>query len=107
MKSTHQFLKKIKQVDPFERSTLQIMSIIVRDEKEEKINRLPFNSKTHSTVKDKKIITIHAEGIYFLVTRARWLVTHIYAHYAFEQSKFKKDFVIMNQMSRQKASTKV
>ena len=80
MKSTHQFLKKIKQVDPFERSTLQIMSIIVRDEKEEKINRLPFNSKTHSTVKDKKIITIHAEGIYFLVTRARWLVTHIYAH---------------------------
>ena len=107
MKSTHQVLKKIKQVDPFERSTLQIMSIIVRDEKEEKTNRLPFNSKTHSTVKDKKIITLYAEDIYFLVTRARWLVTHIYAHYAFEQSKFKKDFVIMNQKSRQKASTKV
>lgn len=71
MKSTHQVLKKIKQVDPFERSTLQIMSIIVRDEKEEKTNRLPFNSKTHSTVKDKKVITLYAEDIYFLVTRAR------------------------------------
>ena len=71
MKSTHQDLKKIKQVDPFERSTLQIMSIIVRDEKEEKTNRLPFNSKTHSTVKDKKVITLYAEDIYFLVTRAR------------------------------------
>ena len=71
MKSTHQVLKKIEQVDPFERSTLQIMSIIVRDEKEEKTNRLPFNSKTHSTVKDKKVITLYAEDIYFLVTRAR------------------------------------
>ena len=47
------------------------MSIIVRDEKEEKTNRLPFNSKTHSTVKDKKVITLYAEDIYFLVTRAR------------------------------------
>ena len=36
-----------------------------------------------------------------------WLVTHIYAHYTFEQSKFKKYFVIMNQKSRQTASSKV
>ena len=43
----------------------------------------------------------------FLVIRAGWQVTYIYAHYTFEQSKFKKDFVIMNQKSRQTAATKV
>ena len=31
----------------------------------------------------------------------------MYAHYTFEQSKFKRVFVIMNQVSRQKATSKV
>ena len=43
----------------------------------------------------------------FLITRVEWLVTYIYAHYTFEQSKFKREFVIMNQKARQAASTKV
>ena len=34
-------------------------------------------------------------------------MTNIYAHYKFEQSRFKKDFVIMNQFSWQKAKAKV
>lgn len=38
---------------------------------------------------------------------AGWLVTKIYQHFTFEQSKFKKDFVHMNQKSRQKATTDV
>ena len=34
MKYTHQYLKiKTKKIDPFERSTLELMSIIVRDDK--------------------------------------------------------------------------
>ena len=37
------------------------------------------------------------------MTRARWLVTKIYKHYTFAQSKSKKNFVIMNQDTRQKA----
>ena len=32
-------------------------------------------------------------------------MTHIYAHYTFEQAKFKKDFVVMNQKSRQTATS--
>ena len=43
----------------------------------------------------------------FLITRAGWLVTHIYEHFTFEQSMFKKDFVVMNQKSRQKTTTSV
>ena len=39
--------------------------------------------------------------------RARWLVTKIYAHYTFEQSAFNRDFVVINQVSRQKIKTKV
>ena len=38
---------------------------------------------------------------------AGWLVTHIYNHYAFEQSEFKKDFVVMNQKARQNATSSV
>ena len=83
------------------------MSIVVRNDEKEKINRFPCNSKTHSTLKEKKFITLYAEDIRFLVTRAGWLVTHIYAYYTFEQSKFKKDFVIMNQKSCQTASSQV
>ena len=75
--------------------------------KKDKLNSFPDNSKTHSTLKEKKIILLYAEDFHFLITRAGWLVTHIYAHYTFEQSKFKKDFVVMNQKSRQTATSSV
>ena len=82
------------------------MSILNWKEEKEKINSFPYFSKIHSTLRDKKFIPVYAEDIHFLVTRAGWLVTHIYEHYiqheslAFEQSKFKKDFVVMNQKGR-------
>ena len=43
----------------------------------------------------------------FLVTRARWLVIKIYQHFTFEQSKFKQDFMVMNQKAMQKATSPV
>ena len=73
------------------------MSVMVRDDEKDKINTFSYHSKTHSTLKEKRFISLYAEDLHFLITRAGWLVTHIYAHYIFEQSKFKKDFVIMNQ----------
>ena len=39
--------------------------------------------------------------------RRGWLVTRIYAHFTFEQSMFKKEFMIMNQISRQNAKNNV
>ena len=75
--------------------------------KKEKINTLSYDSKTHSTLKEKKIISLYAEDLHFLKTRAGWLVTHIYAHCTFEQSKFKNGFVAMNQKARQTAESKV
>ena len=35
---------------------------------------------------------LYAEYLHFLIKRAHWIVTKIYAHYTFEQSKFKKRF---------------
>ena len=43
--------EKNKKIDPFERSTLQLLSIAVRNEKNNKLNSFPYNSKTHSTLK--------------------------------------------------------
>ena len=94
-------------MDPHERSTLQLMSIMVRNEEKEKINSFHFTSKTHSKLTEKKFIPLYAEDLHFLITRTGWLLTHIYEHFTFEQSKFKKDFVLMNQKSRQKAKSSV
>ena len=49
-------------------------------------------------LKRKKIIPLYPEALHFLITRAEWLVTHIYGHFTFEQSMFKKDFVVMNKL---------
>ena len=77
------------------------MSILVRDEEKDKINSFLYTSKTHSTLGEKKFIPVYVEDLNFLIKRAG-LVTYIYEHYTFEQSKFKKDFAVMNQKSRQK-----
>ena len=57
---------------------------------------------------DEKIeIPLYVEHLYFLLSRWSWKVTKIRGHYTFEQKKFKRGFVIMNQVSRQKAQTEV
>ena len=83
------------------------MSILVRNEEKDTINSFRYSSKTHSTLQCKKYIPLYAEHLYFLIKRAGWLVTHVYEHFTFEQSKFKKDFIVMNQKARQKATSSV
>ena len=55
----------------------------------------------------QKFIAFYAKHFHLLIKRAGWLVTYIYEHYTFEQSKLKKDFVFMNQKYREKATTPV
>ena len=52
-------------------------------------------------------ILLYAENLHFLLTKCGWRVRNARAHYIFEQSKFKKDFVIMNQVSSQNGATDV
>ena len=91
----------------FERSTIQLMSIMRKNEEKDKINSFCYTSKTHSTLKDKNFIRLYTEDLNFLIKIAWWLVTHIYEHYTFKQSKFQKDLVIINQKTRQKTTSSV
>ena len=76
--------KKPKKMQPYERSTLQLMSIMTRDKtNKDKINAFLYTSKIHSTLKDKKFIPLYAEDLHFLINCAGWLVTHIYEHLHF------------------------
>ena len=94
-------------MEPFERSTVQLMSIIRRGEEKDKTNSFPYTSTTHSTFREKKFVALYAKDLHFLITRAGWLVTHTYEHYTLEQEKFKKDFVVMNQKAQQHATSSV
>ena len=71
------------------------------------INSFKTRAKTYATMDEKIAIRLYAEHLHFLLSRCGWRVTKIRGHYTFEQKKFKRDFVIMNQVSRQKAQTDV
>ena len=79
--------EKNKKVDPYERSSLQTMSIVVEKDDKDEIDSRPYNSKTHSTLNDKKFAVLYAEDLHFLVSREGWLVTYISAQYTFSSSK--------------------
>ena len=44
---------------------------------------------------------MYLEDLSFCIKRVGWKVTKIHAHLTFEQSRFKRDFILMNQKSRQ------
>ena len=49
----------------------------------------------------KKFQHMYLEQLPFSINRAGWCVTKIYLHHTFEQECFKKNFILMNQCSRQ------
>ena len=50
---------------------------------------------------------MYLEGLAFCIKRAGWKVTKIYSHLTFEQAKFKRKFILMNQKSRQKSKNDI
>ena len=56
-----------KKIDPYERSCLQLMSIIQRNEEKDQTNSFFYTFKTHSTMEEKKFIPLYAEHLHFLV----------------------------------------
>ena len=88
--------EKSKLIKPYERSVLQLLSVLLRNEEKDIIN-----------VKEKEIIPLYVEHIHFPLIKGGWLVTKNYKHYMFEQACFNKEFVTMNQNTRQNAETPV
>ena len=99
--------EKNKTVRAHECSTVRLMSVLNRSEQRDIINSFTCTAKTHSTIDENKFIPLYAEHLHFLIKKAGWLVTSIYEHSTFEQSRLKKDFVKMKQKARQKATSPV
>ena len=55
----------------------------------------------------KTCIPLYIEDLRFLIKRAGWKVTKLYCHFTFEKDTIKKDFVLMNQKSRQNAKNDI
>ena len=89
-----------------ERSVFQLLDTMRLNDKG-LINSYKTTAKTHATMDKEFNILLYAENLHFLLTKCGWRVRNARAHYIFEQSKFKKDFVIMNQVSSQNGATDV
>ena len=63
--------------------------------------------KAHATLFQKRFKPLYLEHSSFLINRAGWKVTKLYSHYSFEQECFKRNFILMNQKSRQNAKTSI
>ena len=74
MKSTPHHLpifeKKTKNIEPFERSTLQLMRLLNCSGKKDNINKFAYNSKAHSTYEEKIFIPLYAKDLHLLIKRA-------------------------------------
>ena len=70
------------------------------------INSYKTTTKSHATTDKELNILLYAEHLHFLLTKCGWRVRNVRAHYTFEQSKFKKEFAIMNQVSHQNATAR-
>ena len=50
---------------------------------------------------------MYLEDLTFCIKRAGWKVTKIYSHLTFEQARFKRKFILMNQKSRQQSKNDI
>ena len=99
-------IKKQKVLDANEQSVYQLLELF--DEIGE--NKLKFyrcTAKLHTTMFPKKFIPLYLEDLRFLIKRTGWIITKLYSHFTFEQDRFKKEFVLSNQKSRQNAKNDI
>ena len=96
-------VEKQKTIDPCKKSVYQLLD----NYKESKNGPSSYRitAKAHSTMLSKKCIPLYLEDLVFAIKRCGCVVTKIYAHLTFDQSPFKKNFILMNQKSRQESKT--
>ena len=96
-------VEKQKTIDPCEKSIYQLLDNYREG------TRGPCSykvtAKAHSTMIPKKYIPLYLEDLAFVIKRYGWVVTKIHAHLTFDQAPFKKNFILMNQKSRQESKT--
>ena len=98
--------EKKKVLSANEKSVFQLLDAMRLNDKG-LINSYKITAKTHATMDKKFNIPLYVEHLHFLLSKCSWRVRNVLAYYTFEQSKLKNDFVIMNQVSCQNATTDV
>ena len=93
-------IEKQKILETSERSVYQLLELFCKTS-DDKPKLYRCTAKSHVTMFPKKFIPLYLEDLKFPITRCCWRVTKIYSHYTFEQACFKRNFVLMNQKSRQ------
>ena len=99
-------IEKQKILEPNERSLYQLLELFGKMT-DNKPKSYCSTAKSHATLFPKKSIPLYLEDLKFLITRCCWRVTKIYSYYRFEQARFKREFVLMNQKSRQNAKNAI
>ena len=99
-------IEKKKIMEANERSLFQLLELFSKNE-QGKPHSYVCTAKSHATLLPKTCIPLYIEDLRFLIKRAGWKVTKLYSHFTFEQDTFKKDFVLMNQRSRQHAKNDI
>ena len=95
-------VEKKKVLEPNERSVFQLFELYSETMKGNS-KSYKLSAQSQATLLPKKYIPLYIEELKFLIYRCGWKVTELYRHYYFEQKRFKKDFILMNQKSRQEA----
>ena len=92
-------IEKRKTIDLCERSVFQLLEQFVNGDIGPKSYRA--TTKAHANLFLKKFIPMYLEDLVFCIKRVGWKVTKIHSHLTFEQARFKQNFILMNQKSRQ------
>ena len=100
------FTEKQSRVEANERSVYQLVELYSEDSRGNP-KSYKVSAKSHSNLLPKRCIPLYLEEIKFAILRCGWKVTKLYKHYYFDQERFKRDFILMNQKSRQQAAKKI
>ena len=98
-------IEKKKVIDIYERSTHKLLEHyeLINN----KVKSYTPTKKAHATLFQKKCFPMYIEHLSIVIKRLGWRVTKIHKHISFEQQRFKKNFIIKNQMSRQQAKNNI
>ena len=98
-------IEKQKVIDPCDRSVFPLLEQYIEGEKGPKSYK--STAKVHATLLKKNFLPMYLEDLAFCIKRAGWIVTKIYSHLTFEEARFKRKFILMNQKSRHKSKNDI
>ena len=94
--------EKEATIEPNKRSVFQLLELYAEDNKGMPKN-YKVSPKAQATLLRKRNIPMYLEEPKIVIYRCGWKITKLYRHYYFEQERFKKDFILMNQKASQES----